>query len=1312
MGRVVISGPVLKPKSTDVGKSSRGGRLIDTVQRNLSQDQWPNRWLWLEESGGDVLLRYAEHEGGSALKSLRVSEVVSVHSLDSRHALKEGVPQMTLLENCFAVLTESRRLVFACLDGKRERWVAALRSYNVSGVSDEVNSDCEEVSSEDPSELHDDTDDDLGSAEENEEDEEDEETEESEKEPGSPFSPYDQALAERPKLYLPEPKLNVIRGVVKGVKVLFAAQVTKISSKDKDQDRILALTETSLFLVEEGRLKLSKTRIPNHEVSGLIRNIHDDLQLAVLWSTGHDYLLSFLSADAGAVEAFIAHLAKAHEQAVESTSALMVRESNNILTAIRRSESDSYEPLPGSPDDKFKVALDSEVFPLLRMNGDGCVNMSDVVIKEMATGDTSEKLLVVTDLALYYFPSKDFSRVTRRIDLKNIRSLMYFEPEGYILVQVQHDKSGKGDLLFRPASYRRDAPGIFKTFLEQLPKLALACSRGRRSLPTSQAKFKAKLFTEGRLDRRDAMAKMHSGARKMGMKKNVKFATTKMRKAAKKFGAIYHVGEDVVRGVAGGVGSLYDMAAMMVVTPGTGIHPSLQHAAEAVRIGLDKLTGSRGNAVFSALREQALKEVEREPQARVEDEGSVSTHVRQTTRFYEEADIPDKDSVLYACACLNLVTNEPVVVVVTTSCVLLYTDTSGGEGRPMLARKQRLQHSKIHQLCYVVDCAARPTDFLMSFRSPDKEKDCDFLLQCKTNHLYLLKCYCLRRHNKLKKKDESARLQIGSVDNPDSLKILMRKNPGDTAPLPCLVPHVDLIHLAACEKGVELLSAYSETEMMFSGVADVQLYRGKTAEGGRSFESKTCFVAVTECALYLLAGPKELEIVKRVDLPEVTALLVNDEQNEEVIVQTMHYTLAAQQAASEGGVLNNPVSEHEATRLLEEAFCLPQCVDIMSMSKERVVFRIWPVSAQVVRHMKNRLYKAGDMLSRTLFQGSKVELQDTLVTDDVLMKFDTGSEDFHNQLLRARVHWTFFERPESASCHGDPTVVDIQTHFVKCPDKHKKTGEHALAGFAKTPQDAEAAARLLSPAVVRERRARWVRRRLAMALEDKAPDLLHYELKKGQVLGLVAKADRREYLLHARSLSSSQNCIAYEKFREFDKLATRSITALNPAVMPYCNKAFRAVMEWYRKPGKEVVSAYVDGLDVYQARMTIEEAKMRCLESSDCVGFTHEGSHEDVTKERLITFKTSSLNEQALKATTRMAGINRRAGVSPAQTPSAKTLSLAVPGVCLGLVPNQDNLANVMNSTTWLKGVNKLSVLRQQRAQAEAQLRCWRRSTT
>eukprot|EP01061_Rhynchopus_euleeides_P016384 TRINITY_DN27660_c0_g1_i2.p1 TRINITY_DN27660_c0_g1~~TRINITY_DN27660_c0_g1_i2.p1 ORF type:complete len:948 (+),score=345.61 TRINITY_DN27660_c0_g1_i2:196-3039(+) len=920
MGKILLSGHVLKPRSTDVSQKSSP---IDHVQRHLDlfqrhviqQDEWPRRWLWLEERDADVWLSYSEKPGGDILKKLRVSDIVAVHSLDSRNALKEGVPQVGLINECFVVLTNEKRLVFASLDGKKAEWLSTLRGLNISGVSDEDKSESEDDSTSEEDVTEDSYDDDCNESidVDLEEDEEEEEFEEDEGDdsfdedgtnteptsPSSPGSPYNAQLAAVPHIFLDaEVFSSVQRSIGRDKQVLFAAKVTKCSSKDKDQDRIVAIVDSTLYIIERGTLKMHKTRIPTQQITGVIRNIHDDMQLAVLWCSGHDYLITFQEGGVEVVDAFIAHLAKQHASTPEH-GAFIVRESLNILTAIRRSETDSYEVLDSEKHDKIHAAREAEVFPTLRMNGDAKVVLSDIVIKESSSGE-SEKLLVVTDLAIYFFQRKDFSNLTRRIGLKEIRSLMCYEAEGYILVQTGFTERGKrsGDILFRPATYSRDSPdSTYRVFLD------LVGSNDRRKIAIAQSRSKAKLFSEGKLDKRDAITKLHTGgARRMKKVKELK----DLRKVGKKManitqkvgGGLFHMSEDVVKGMTGGMvkmvegsmGMVYDMVGL---SAGLGLHPATVQAAESVRIGTDKLTGPRGNAVFMPLAASALADLERGFDSRDVDKGPMTQSLLRNVRFADEADLPEKEKVWYVCNVLDLL--EPhqahLVLVVTSRYVLLYSDSSKGEGKPNFSRKSRIYHMHIQHLHLVVDCVTAPEHFLLAF----KEKD--FLLSCRHRYLDLLKRYLLRRHSKVKRKHPEASLRIGMVESPQHLRIL-RRSCGDALPQQALLPLSDHLHLGACEVAVELLSRFNETSMHFSAIAESQLFVKQTEEGKRSFDTRKVFVAVTESALYLLRGTESLVIKRRIELPCIGGLIVNAAQNDEVLVQALHYRIAVKQTTN------------------------------------------------------------------------------------------------------------------------------------------------------------------------------------------------------------------------------------------------------------------------------------------------------------------------------------------------------------------------------------------------------------------------------
>ena len=1425
--RCVLEGYVLKPKSTEV--THQKSRVLDHV-RHLSHDDWPRRYLCLIQEADGEHLSYSERKGGDVLKRIKVSDILEVSPLDPRSALKERIPQVSLIEQCFYVKTHEKRIVFASTDGKQAQWLSTLRSLNINGVSDGSEDESSDYASNDSFEDDAEFDSLFDDADANFADEEDEEDEEEEEEdedeccddnsdlscPSSPGSPIESSLAASPRIDLSGESLALVRSIVKERRIHFAARCTKFSSKDKDLERLLAVTDSDLFIIEKGRLRNHKTKIPIHQITGVIRNIHDDAQLAVLWCQGHDYLFTFTDNGAETAEHFVAHLAKQHSHSKER-GAFMVRESLNILTAIRRTESDSYEPLETCALDKLSAGTEPDVASLLRMNGDAKVWLSDIVIKENASGDRSDKLIVVTDLAVYFF-KKDLTHLTRRIALKEIKCLLCYEPECYILIQMMHGERAHrhGDILF---CGKDNQDSTYKAFLDIVGKSAVGSPlQHSHSITVTKAKYKAKLFQDGRLDKKDTITKIHSGARKIKVKE-LKKVGKKMRVLTQKLGGnIFHLSEDVVKGAAHGAvrvfeGSVGIVSDMVGLTSGLGLHPSTIQAAEAIRVSTDKLTGPRGNSVFLPLAASAMSDLSRSRNETKEvEKGALTQYVKENLRKNDDIlPIPEREEVWFAFPATDLLDSHHsgVVVVLTSKYFIMYQDSSKHDGRPLLKRHHRLFHSHLQHVTLLVDCIGATDIFLIGF----KEKD--FILSTRHRFIETFRKYLFRRCEKMRKKHPEAELMLGSVETTDHLKIL--KCGADVKGLPqkALQPVSDGIHLAACENVIKELSQFAETVVYFSGVADAQIYKGETGEGRRSFDTRKYFVVVTNAAFYLIGSPSKdepLAVRRRLFLPLISGLLINEARCSDVLVQSLHYKITVKAPFKK-----KMIPEVELTQLLQDALDLPFCIDVMGKTQDTLVLRLFPVAIEGVKRAKTRLFIAlKDFFPKIFIGGAnpedgELEVTDEIEHDDLLLAFDSHSEDFCTQLTRARIQWTSFEMPQVTKEATPPEALcDLAKVFVKCPENKTSSG-NPLAGFAKFPSAARQAevTAVPQPGSVKAVHHRWISRRLRRALDLESADLLCYELRKGEALNLISAQERREIWRANRGrmsvspahrvkiMSQLAYYITDERFADFERLATRAADILTRDVTACTNKTFLQRAEWTRHQNESVSNIYFDGFELQSGTMTIEDAKIWCLQNKRCVGFTHRGPSTQ-KGEVFITFRTSHLNEEKLKerrpyaqaldwsakessvgpASPTRLGLQRsistasglRANNSPLlggnllqasprglmksaslqnvasmASPTAGSMYAATPislsqrgspflsasqatanplmssvciplgtvttapprnTVCTGVFPNQENLVNVLNETTWLKSADQLQLLHRKKREASEQKSC------
>eukprot|EP01064_Diplonema_japonicum_P032958 TRINITY_DN635_c1_g1_i1.p1 TRINITY_DN635_c1_g1~~TRINITY_DN635_c1_g1_i1.p1 ORF type:complete len:2438 (+),score=658.21 TRINITY_DN635_c1_g1_i1:52-7314(+) len=1298
----LCEGWVRKPRGTEVEK-----RTIKKLGNLMKTNRWQERYMWMEEVVTDVrnvYLCYSNEPSAQPLKRLNTEDIEKLYHYDMMRADINGSDE--ILTDCFGIRTcdttgnhKGKNYLFSCMgESSRSRWIAALEHEGIQHVDgdecDETDSDDTEEPSEPdletgiPTYLHDDdststetcsTQTDYEEEYYEEETDEDDDTEDHQQDrrrEDTHGHGHGESIDEGTPshggshVFIDDKRKQLLYKIASPD---FACDVVKCSSKDKDQDRIIMISRSDLYIIEQGRLTTHKKRIPITQVTNVIRNNKDNLQEAIIWPKGHDYLLTFKR---------ISDLTCFNHVMKKRNPGFTVRWSNDIFSAIRRSENDEYEPLEASEHDHQHVATNSALFPKLRASGDVHVLMSDVLCKVDKGGEETEKLIVVTDVAVYYFPSPgEISQGTRRIDFKDIKGILHnLDPRRlakgdrrYILIQVEAgtaygDKAG--DLLL---SGRADA--FFTVFIAQVPQVV---TKYRQLEKKQQVDVKYAssdyMVKNARLEKRDAVAKTFGGAKKMtgALTKHGK----KLGKGIKRLGGtldakhvkkvakgVKHMAKDLPGMWIGAMDSIADAA-------GSGVHGGLLKACEEIRLHREKLTSSRGNAVFAPVAETHLKELMNDPRAEDPDTSESTVAVRGKQKHF---DIP-QEKVWYAA--WGMFNDTEVLLVLTSLHISLFNvpQGSGGSPKEKLSAKARIMQLRITDLLYLVECPSQPDLLLLIFKKHD------YLVSFTgKGSALLLTVFILNLSKRLMKKTKLHSVSLvglRSVGNPAMYRILQRKHEGDPLPRECLVSQAaDYIHLATCEKVLELLKPYKNKEVLFSGVAVA------TALNKQKIILTGHFVAVTESAVYLLVemqeSRQELRIKRRIGLHQISGLLVNDDENRELVTQVMDYEVTLRYEAEENQ--KNPVT---IRNILEEAFKVKNTLKLNVCEPGHIVFEVFPASYVAVGTVKKMMNRALTKLESTLSNGAPIAMKEKEERNDLWLKFSKSSEDYITQVNRARDEWAPLQ-------HADYELSIRYSKNDKKP-KNEKPGKNDVPDLIKEVRcKVESSKFSANPVPVLQHLQSWFEAQLTFAVDD--PTALQHELERGTRLGLTYANDTRECVIAAKAkvtavherhllLSKLRKYIDTGKFRKFDELLEKAVDIkLEPIVTSYCNKEFRTVERWSRLCGCPLRLRYQDGLICAVKHCTVQEAIDICKATPECVGFTYIGS-EIATGEVEIKFRTSVKYPE------------RR--LDKGQDDDKRDL------VALDIVPNPSALVDVLYSTTWLKRPDELKLLKKEKVEA------------
>ena len=216
--------------------------------------------------------------------------------------------------------------------------------------------------------------------------------------------------------------------------VVFSRTMEKIGKKDRGAERDIFVTRKHLFLFSKGNMfgRIADPRVIDlDQIVGVIESKIDASLFAVIIPSFHDLLLRVTSASSlvGGTEVEVKHQLIAHLYAGSSrlagdTRPFIFRESENIKSLIRRSEDDNHLPLEQGAFDRLGVALNSQLYPIFRVNADNVVHFSGYVQRTNAQKSQSARIFAITDSAVYLTPTSA-DRINSRTGLSDIRRIVY-----------------------------------------------------------------------------------------------------------------------------------------------------------------------------------------------------------------------------------------------------------------------------------------------------------------------------------------------------------------------------------------------------------------------------------------------------------------------------------------------------------------------------------------------------------------------------------------------------------------------------------------------------------------------------------------------------------------------------------------------------------------------------------------------------------------------------------------------------------------------------------------------------------------------
>ena len=1178
-GDIIMEGPVKK-----ISKEVVGGGKRKRMRKWMKP--WRQRWVWFtEREDGEGELFYAAKKGANPLGCIKTSEMNNITALTEKQSSDEGLDSIQYLGQCFAILCSKKRYIFAALDRQCNAWVELLSRYIVGNTRDQNDSSDEESAGSAFSNDSSNDSDPLSTKKHSEYSS----SEDDEEFIHTPRRKKKEHAAPSTKHYLDTKKHEKCASIARPDRITFSSKVFKLSSKDKEQERLVFIAASTLYILRQGEFRAHTTKVPIYDITHVMFNSKKRNQLAIIYPDVHDYLLIFATEEMSKV--FVEILDEAFQ--LTSSERIQRRNSEDILNCIKRSVKDTYAPLTtahGRLDSMGMASARLDVYPQLRMNGDSSVTLSQRVYAEGLQGQEL-KILVCTDQALYFFTPSG-AVISSRSEYKDVQALVTEPIEGFILVQCT-----TGDKLFKPIDHQESPQdsfyGIFiKYFMPEIPV---------------RAQTKAKIWNQAKLGKDIATATTFLTNRLINE------GSRSIRKALK--GNLKKVGGKVGEHLV----DLKQATAKHLLsefrTHGAGLAPELEKAADLINVPTACLTSSRGNAVF-----QCVNDVEY--LHRLEDAGKSSRPselakmVEETHRFHDEPENQGKQKkkIRFAANCIVDGDSHEKIIIITADSIHIYA----GDSKPFLVSKDKEFFAPLRELVYIVECHSEPKEAIIGFKSRD------LLVRMRTSDLFKLKAYLVYRFSRSKQN-----WQMRTVDFTKQLRIVARNSEAESFPQVMLEScHCDFILLAECEAVIALLTQYNEIAICFSGTADGQL--AKRVEGNqREFERKKYFVAVTRTAVYLIRRDrkddghheKRLEISKRVPLPYIAGIRVNTSGNQDVLLQTLYCTVTIRYKAEPDNQMKLQefwkTPKHIIALALEKSYKLADRIFLKSVH-DRLVFEIFPATFEDVQRLTTLLTmcRNSSLLSSQFGDiFAPFEEQDiSTVRDDVLLHFEpTKSEDFISSLCNSRLDWTPYDMLSDTAAQ---ILCEIPILYTDQPEGFVRGSGNALTPYAKTPSDLSDPVLTchFNPSSVGKAHDRWIQSRLDRVLHTVGTADVTFELQRGERLGLIKPDDQREIINRARLKAASVETddlqvkalelIEQEQFINFDENIEELTTILTSDMISYENKVISRTTLYQSTDSRST---------------TVKHAKELTIQDRSCIGFVHNGG-ADVSGDQKIIF--------------------------------------------------------------------------------------------
>eukprot|EP00756_Hemistasia_phaeocysticola_P041765 Hpha_TRINITY_DN16932_c1_g5::TRINITY_DN16932_c1_g5_i1::g.51587::m.51587 len=1193
--------PLYKVCEKDVRSRERSG----LPRVNLSRGQG-DRWRLRVDENRLFLRRDPAGAGPDSTDEIFFQDIVEVRYLEPKEASKTYSIKPENMDDAFTVLTDTKRYVFIVImtSHKSEDQVPTASVWSEAFMSWLIKQrEAGENHYDDADDNTDDDDDRVDSEYEEEEEEEEDDDLPGGSETSTDVSEDEQLPVEQaaPMKDLDSTALAQLSSTCREDEQYFqfASMAVKTSSKERPQERLLLVTHQRLYVVDpERKLRKRYKIVPLEQVPGILEEKDVRNKFAIVWPEGHDFLFSFPDDDGTKKKAFIEAVRREHQDAT-SARGFWVREVACIEDCLRRAVSAGPLPLERTEGDEFAVSQDENVFPQLYHNCDSTVHLS-VHVTKIHDDTESQKMLVLTNLALYYMPIPLRGHVDRRIDLRDVEKVLWtgVERDGRkVLVKCAKQSVSRkygdkvGDFVFkigRGAGRRQERNIFVERLTEVLRKLK---GRAADDVIGSEQISKERLESEISWERRDVMAVTWSGTRKVAS------CLTVFKKSARR--RLKHVKEEVrvdhlalegakftgglVAGAAqwgyNGLTAGLHMGLTALTGESRGLSEYLQAAAKELQTPLDKFTGPRGNSVVLPIPKGSARHPARHPDPRDAERPFGVDGLWPGSELQKTLDVvgvpgDEKLRCKLECNVSNAMDMYPKVLVITTSYVLVFS--RGLQQKSALHRSHYERKARLMDIHMLVKCTNSPPAIALVF---EKKKYIDgdmilaFMDQLSTDMFvaHVARGAARLKSDMRREGEMGKQIQFCEVTDFDALKTIIRKGPEDEWPMVALGRgDGDVLGLSRTEALLKIFRSYGDKRVVFSSLVTIP---GK----------RPSLLALTNTAVYLLFPSSQGWQAHRVELSMITKVTKNRAKEEEMIIRARNTSFSI---SLPGKTSTQVEPDHDVriSNLLNADVGMPHALEIITVNPRGVEGILTCIQES---EAKSTLNKLKDALQRkkSSFQKAygqpKEKHGEKAVTEsihDLPLVFRLPKEcgvtpgDFIDALDHERFWWTCGSRPMPEGVVGG--------------DKRRC----ALEVAREEPGDGDGFGLPLNPKIsldvappgdqARSDLQLWARRRLKHALSEQGQPALAFEVNRAKAVGLSSadvvfakavdtlqrtqQADRmRNDLLEAISRGSM------ESFNKTIKQAQDS--ALNdPQLQTFTDRSYRMSCLWSRPAGVEI----------------------------------------------------------------------------------------------------------------------------------------------